>query len=113
MRYDHHMAGIRVHQANMEAGERWMLNDVTGKAIRAWDSRGLARRMTYDQLRRLTELFVTENGTNDWQNVPSTAKTKAPTTHACVSGLQRLRIYSRTTLPVKTRVRWLAPWFSP
>jgi len=63
MRYDHHMAGIRVHQANMEAGERWMLNDVTGKAIRAWDSRGLARRMTYDQLRRLTELFVTENGT--------------------------------------------------
>ena len=46
----------------MEAGERWMLNDVTGKPIRAWDSRGFMRRMTYDELRRPTGLFVTENG---------------------------------------------------
>ena len=30
----------RIHQSSMEAGERWMLNDVMGKAIRAWDSRG-------------------------------------------------------------------------
>ncbi len=29
-----------IHQASMEAGERWMLNDVTGKPIHAWDSRG-------------------------------------------------------------------------
>ena len=40
MRYDYDMLGNRVHQASMEAGERWMLNDVTGKPIRAWDSRG-------------------------------------------------------------------------
>ena len=39
MRYDYDMLGDRIHQASMEAGERWMLNDVTGKPLRAWDSR--------------------------------------------------------------------------
>ena len=62
MRYDYDMLGNRIHQASMEAGERWMLNDVAGKPIRAWDSRGFIRRMTYDALRRPTGLFVTENG---------------------------------------------------
>lgn len=62
MRYDYDMLGNRIHQASMEAGERWMFNDVTGKPIRAWDSRGFIRRMTYDKLRRPTELFVTESG---------------------------------------------------
>ena len=57
MRYDYDMLGNRIHQASMEAGERWMLNDVTGKPIRAWDSRGFARRMTYDELRRPTRLL--------------------------------------------------------
>ena len=49
MRYDYDMLGNRIHQASMEAGERWMLNDVAGKPIRAWDSRGFIRRMTYDR----------------------------------------------------------------
>ena len=40
MRYDYDMLGNRIHQASMEAGERWMLNDVAGKPIYAWDSRG-------------------------------------------------------------------------
>jgi RHS repeat-associated protein len=62
MRYDYDMLGNRIHQASMEAGERWMLNDVTGKPVRAWDSRGFIRRITYDELRRPTGLFVTENG---------------------------------------------------
>jgi RHS repeat-associated protein len=62
MRYDYDMLGNRIHQASMEAGERWMLNDATGNPIRAWDSRGFMRCMTYDELRRPTGLFVTENG---------------------------------------------------
>ncbi|MCL6542211.1 MAG: FG-GAP-like repeat-containing protein [Roseiflexus sp.] len=62
MRYDYDLLGNRIHQASQEAGERWMLNDATGKPIRAWDSRGFARRLTYDQLRRPTGLYVTENG---------------------------------------------------
>ena len=31
MRYDYDMLGAHLHQASMEAGERWMLNDVVGK----------------------------------------------------------------------------------
>ena len=61
MRYDYDLLGNRIHHASMEAGERWMLNDVTGKPIRAWDSRGFTRRITYDELRRPTGLFVTGN----------------------------------------------------
>lgn len=62
MRYHYDLLGNRIHQASMEAGERWMLNDVTGKPIRAWDSRGFQRRMTYDALRRPTGLYVSDNG---------------------------------------------------
>ena len=60
MRYDYDMLGNRVHQASMEAGERWMLNDVTGKPIRAWDSRGHEIQTAYDPLRRPTETRLTE-----------------------------------------------------
>jgi RHS repeat-associated protein len=52
MGYDYDMLGNRIHQASMEAGERWMLNDVAGKPIRAWDSRGHTFRTEYDPLRR-------------------------------------------------------------
>jgi RHS repeat-associated protein len=60
--YDYDLLGARIHQSSMEAGERWMLNDVTGNPIRAWDSRRFIRRLNYDELRRPTKLFVTENG---------------------------------------------------
>ena len=66
MRYDYDMLGNRIHQASMEAGERWMLNDVMGKPIYAWDSRGFTRRMTYDVLRRPTELSVSDRLSNKW-----------------------------------------------
>ncbi|NTU77943.1 MAG: hypothetical protein HGA45_00830, partial [Chloroflexales bacterium] len=62
MRYAYDMLGSRIRQASMEAGERWTLNDVAGNPIRAWDSRGFARRITYDALRRTTGLLVTESG---------------------------------------------------
>ena len=60
MRYDYDMLGNKIHQASMEAGERWMLNDVTGKPIRAWDSRNHQFRTAYDQLRRPTESYMSE-----------------------------------------------------
>ncbi len=62
MRYDYDLLSNRIHQASMEAGERWMLSDVAGNPIRAWDSRRFIRRMTYDELRRPTGLYVTEVG---------------------------------------------------
>ena len=48
-----------IHQASMEAGERWILNDVSGQPIRAWDSRGHTVRTEYDALRRPLRIFVT------------------------------------------------------
>lgn len=55
MRYAYDMLGNRIHQLSMEAGARWMLNDVAGKPIRAWDSRGHDFTTTYDALRRPVE----------------------------------------------------------
>lgn len=60
MRYDYDMLGNRVHQASMEAGERWMLNDVAGKPLYAWDSRNHRFRTAYDPLRRPTDSFLRE-----------------------------------------------------
>jgi len=59
MRYAYDMLGNRIHQLSMEAGARWMLNDVAGKPIRAWDSRGHTFRTEYDPLRRPMRSFVT------------------------------------------------------
>ena len=60
MRYDHDMLGNRIHQASMEAGERWMLGDVAGKPLLAWDSRNHRFRSSYDALRRPTDSFLQE-----------------------------------------------------
>jgi RHS repeat-associated protein len=62
MRYDYDMLGNRVHQASMEAGKRWMLNDVAGKPLYAWDSRDHRFRTAYDPLRRPTDSFLSEGG---------------------------------------------------
>jgi RHS repeat-associated protein len=58
MSYDYDMLGNQLHSASMEAGERWILNDVAGKPIRAWDSRDHRVRTTYDALRRPTDGFL-------------------------------------------------------
>lgn len=58
MKYDYDLLGNRIHQSSMEAGERWMLNNVAGKPIRMWDSRNHTLRTTYDALIRPTQLFV-------------------------------------------------------
>ncbi len=55
MRYAYDMLGNRIHQLSMEAGARWMLNDVAGKPIRAWDSLGHNFTTKYDALRRPIE----------------------------------------------------------
>lgn len=58
MQYAYDMLGNRVYQLSMEAGARWMLNDVAGKSIRAWDSRGHDFTTSYDALRRPIEQYV-------------------------------------------------------
>ncbi len=58
VRYAYDMLGNRICQHSMEAGARWILNDVAGKPIRAWDSRGHNFTTTYDALRRPVEQTV-------------------------------------------------------
>lgn len=58
MRYDYDMLSNHIHQASMEAGARWMLNDVAGKPIYAWDSRGHRFHTIYDALRRPLEVYL-------------------------------------------------------
>ena len=52
------VAGRQLYQNSMDAGECWLLPDVTGAPIRAWNSRGYQTRPRYDALRRPTHLFV-------------------------------------------------------
>jgi RHS repeat-associated protein len=60
MRYDYDMLGTRIHQASMEAGGQWMLSDVTGKPVYAWDSRNHRFHTTYDPLRRPIDTSLLE-----------------------------------------------------
>jgi RHS repeat-associated protein len=63
MTYDYDMLGNKIHQASVDAGERWMLNDVSGKALLAWDSLDHRIRHQYDIVRRPTKLYV-QTGAN-------------------------------------------------
>ena len=58
MRSHYDMLDNCVHQASMDAGERWHLVDVGGKPVRAWDSRGHSFRTEYDVLQRPVRKFV-------------------------------------------------------
>ncbi len=58
MRYEYDVLGNRLHSASMEAGERWMLNDILGKPLRTWDSREHSFRTTFDQLRRPLNTYL-------------------------------------------------------
>jgi RHS repeat-associated protein len=70
MHYDYDMLGNNIHQASIEAGERWMLNDVGSSPIRAWDSRKHVLTTEYDALRRPTQMFV--EGTDSVHSDPRT-----------------------------------------
>jgi len=48
----------RIMQASMDAGHRWMLNDVSGRITHAWDGMGRRRRTSYDALRRPTATWL-------------------------------------------------------
>lgn len=58
VRFDYDLLQNRIHQASMEAGERWMLSDVRGNPVRSWDSRGHNFRTEYDTARRAIAQYV-------------------------------------------------------
>ncbi|MBV8763152.1 MAG: VCBS repeat-containing protein [Deltaproteobacteria bacterium] len=59
VRYRYDAAGRRIHEQSMEAGERTLLPDVGGAAVRMWDSRGHAFQTDFDELRRPTKIWIT------------------------------------------------------
>ena len=62
-RYDYDVLGRRIHQAGMDSGQRWMLDDVTGQSLYMWDSRNHRFHTLYDALRRPTEFYF-QQGTS-------------------------------------------------
>jgi RHS repeat-associated protein len=60
MQYDYDVLGNRIHQASMEAGDQWILNDCSGKALYTWDSFDRRLQTSYDPSRRPVELALQE-----------------------------------------------------
>lgn len=58
MRQEYDLLGHIIKQAGMDAGTRWLLNDVTEKPVRIWDSRGSTSRTEYDKLRRPLRSYI-------------------------------------------------------
>jgi RHS repeat-associated protein len=60
IRYQYDLRQNRIAQFGMDNGQRWMLQDVLGKPLYAWDDRDHRFRTAYDALRRPTESFMRE-----------------------------------------------------
>jgi len=60
IKYDYDMIGNCIHLAGMDAGERWILDNVTGKAILSWDSRDHRFRFNFNALMRPTQTLLRE-----------------------------------------------------
>jgi RHS repeat-associated protein len=71
MTYHYDLVSRKLHQSSADAGERWILPDMAGRAILALDSRDHRLRYEYDALRRPTALFV-RIGDDREQNVERT-----------------------------------------
>ncbi len=95
--YAYDMLGKRIFHATLDAGARWVFDDVAGNPIRAWDSRGHTITTTYDALRRPVEQSV----------VGSTAESDPRTLEAAVV-FDRIEygenIEDAETLNLRTRV---------
>ena len=60
------IAGNLLYQHSMDAGDRWMLNDVTGQPLYSWDSRGNILQTTYDELRRPKKIALRNSDHAQW-----------------------------------------------
>ncbi len=52
------IAGKQLYQKSMDAGERWVLNNIVDNPIRSWDSLDHEQRIQYDQLQRPEYLYL-------------------------------------------------------
>ena len=66
MTYDYDLLKNRLHQNSVDAGNRWMLNDIARKPIRGWNDRGFQTRTVYDALRRPTHSYEQPSGSAEF-----------------------------------------------
>jgi RHS repeat-associated protein len=59
------MGGRVLWQKSCDAGQRWMLGDVGGAPLRAWDERGHTKRATSDARRRVTHAYVQQGAATE------------------------------------------------
>jgi RHS repeat-associated protein len=70
---DYTLTGQHVHQASLDAGERWVLLAADNRPVTSWSSRGIRVDRAYDELRRPTTTVVT--------GAPGAARTAELTTY--------------------------------
>jgi RHS repeat-associated protein len=58
MTYAYNMLSTRIQTISIDAGERWLLNNVAGKPYLSWDSRDHNLQHQYDAAQRPTNLYV-------------------------------------------------------
>jgi RHS repeat-associated protein len=58
MIYTFSLLSQQLYSHSMDAGDRWIINNVAGHPIRSWNSRGYQTRLLYENLQRPTELYV-------------------------------------------------------
>lgn len=58
MEYRYDLLGHRVAQTSMDAGKRWMFNNVLGNPVKTWDERNYEFSFIYDVLHRSIEQWV-------------------------------------------------------
>ncbi|MGD1044162.1 MAG: SpvB/TcaC N-terminal domain-containing protein [Bacteroidota bacterium] len=58
MRYEYDMLGNILFQSSMDAGKRWMLNNVKGNPVKRWDERSQEFSYAYDELQRPLNMRV-------------------------------------------------------
>ncbi|KAH8910495.1 SpvB-domain-containing protein [Coniochaeta sp. PMI_546] len=62
---DYSMDEGLIHEASMDAGEKWSLHDINDDLVMSWNSRGFQQRNVHDQLRRRIESWVAEEGAQE------------------------------------------------
>lgn len=58
MQYKYDMLGNLVYQKSMDAGQRWLLTNISGKPLRTWDERNHEFQYFYDVAQRLSHSKV-------------------------------------------------------
>jgi RHS repeat-associated protein len=52
MQYSYDMLSSQIYQNSMDAGERWLINNVAGNPVKRWDGRNHQFTYSYDELQR-------------------------------------------------------------